>query len=503
MKRDVWKAVIDGEQVDTAGGGRFTVEEPATGGHLAEVVAGTSEDVDRAVASARAAARAGWARLPAVPRAMALRQVAATIREHAEELATLEAREVGKPIHQSRNFDVPFSSVGFEFFAGLSDKVHGEYIPQGPIDAYTVREPVGVVAAIIPFNWPPIHFAAKVAPALAAGNTVVIKPGEQAPLTLIRLTELLNEVLPPGVVNVVPGDGPQAGAALVGHPGVGMISFTGATATGKSVMRGAADNLTPSLMELGGKNPFIVMPDADVRAAVRGAIEGMFFNQGEACTAASRIMLHRDIEAEFLEAFLPAVEALRVGDPLDEETDVGPLVTRGQQKRVLEYLDIGREEGAEVLVEGSLPGEGRYADGFFVRPTVLGNADISMRVVQEEIFGPVTTVSTFDGYEQAIREANGTDFGLVAAVYTGDETLARRASRDLEAGVVFINNYNRSFLGMPFGGVKGSGFGREHAIETLQEFTRTKSVRVRSGLGEPPVWRGAVLADDADQEGRK
>jgi acyl-CoA reductase-like NAD-dependent aldehyde dehydrogenase len=494
--RAIWQAIIDGQPRDAIGGGSFTVDEPATGRPLAQVVQCGAKDVDLAVAAADRALRAGWRAMPPIPRAMLLRRVAEEVRRHAEELAALEAQEVGKPIHQSRMFDVMFCSTAFDFFAGLADKVHGEAIPQGPIDTYTIREPYGVVAAIIPFNWPPIHFAGKVAPALATGNTVVIKPGEQAPLTLIRLTEILNTVLPPGVVNIVPGDGPEAGAALVRHPRVGMVSFTGATATGRHVLRGAAENLTPALMELGGKNPFIVMPDADLSIAVPAAVEGMFFNQGEACTAASRILLHEDIRDAFLADFLPRVAAIRLGDPLDEATDMGPLVTRAQQQRVLGFLETAREEGATILVEGALPDDERLRDGFYVRPTVLTDVDQRSRLVQEEVFGPVVTIQTFGSYEQAIGMANDSDFGLVAGVFTADMTLARRAGRDIEAGVVFVNNYNRTFLGMPFGGMKGSGFGREHALETLNEFVRTKAVRVPSGEGQVPVWRGALREEE-------
>lgn len=496
--REVWQAIIDGHRVDAVGGETFIVDEPATGQPLARVVRCGERDVDIAVTAAQRALQAGWRAMPPIPRAALLRRVAGAISEHAEELAALEAQEVGKPIHQSRMFDVMFCSTAFDFFAGLADKVHGEAIPQGPIDTYTIREPYGVVAAIIPFNWPPIHFAGKVAPALATGNTVVIKPGEQAPLTLIRLTEILNEVLPPGVVNIVPGDGPEAGAALVKHPGVGMVSFTGATATGRHVLRGAAENLTPTLMELGGKNPFIVMPDAHLPTAVRAAVEGMFFNQGEACTAASRILLHVDVRDAFLADFLPRVAAIRLGDPLDEATDMGPLVTRAQQERVLGFLSTAAEEGVTILCEGELPDDPRLADGFYVRPTVLTGVDQNSRLVQEEVFGPIVTIQDFATYEDAIRLANDSDFGLVAGVFTADMTLSRRAARDLEVGVVFVNNYNRTFLGMPFGGMKGSGFGREHALETLNEFVRTKAVRVPSGEGAVPVWRGALFEEERD-----
>jgi acyl-CoA reductase-like NAD-dependent aldehyde dehydrogenase len=493
--RQPWTLHIGGERREAASGEVFVVEEPATGEFLAEVAAGGPEDIDEAVQVARRAYDEHWRSLAGYERAALLSSIADVIREHADELAELETREMGKPLDQARQFDVRFASAVFDYYAGLADKLNGEHIPQGPIDAHTVLEPYGVVGAIIPFNWPPIHLAGKAAPALAAGNTLVMKPGEQAPLTAIKLTELMAEVLPPGAVNVVPGLGAAAGAALVSHPQIGKVSFTGATATGRAVLRGAAENITPAVMELGGKNPFIVMPDAHLEAAVLAALEGMFFNQGEACTAASRILLHAEIHDRFLEMFCPAVESLVVGDGLDQATDLGPLVTRQQQQRVLEYIRIGEEEGAKIIARGRRPDDPRLENGFFVEPIVFGEVDNHMRIAQEEIFGPVTTIIEVQDYDDAIRTANDTAFGLVAAVYTGDTVLADRAAREIEAGVVFINNYHRGFLGMPFGGMKASGYGREHGTETIREFVRTKAVRRPSGLGEIPRWKGARLVD--------
>lgn len=484
-----WTAIIDGKAVEADNGERFVVDEPATGLPLAEVAACGPDEIDRAVTTARRAYQADWRWRPARDRGRLLRRVADVIREHADELAELETREMGKPLEQAREYDLVSAIESFDFFGGIAETLAGELVPQGPISTYTVPEPYGVIGAIIPFNWPPVHLAAKAAPALAAGNTLVIKPAEQAPLAVLRMVELMGEVLPPGTVNVVPGLGRAAGAALVSHPGIGKLSFTGSTATGRSVLVSAAANVTPALLELGGKNPLIVFEDADVGAAVRGAIEGMFFNQGEACTAASRILLHESIADVFLRDFCPAVEGLLVGDGLDPSTDVGPMVSREQQARVLDYIRIGQEEGAEVIAEGVLPTDERLAGGFFVRPTVFARVAPSMRIAREEIFGPVTVVMTFETEEEAVRLANDTEFGLVASVFTQSIARAQRVARQIEAGVIFINNYHRGFLGTPFGGMKASGYGREHAVETIREFARSKAIRMPSGIGPIPEWR--------------
>jgi acyl-CoA reductase-like NAD-dependent aldehyde dehydrogenase len=489
-EREVWKAIIGGNPRDGSTGELFPVHEPATGEVLAEVSTCNEADVDLAVATARRAYDEDWRWRTPRERGQLLLALARLIEEHADELAELETREMGKPLEQSRQFDVRFAHGVSEYFGGLADKLVGDFIPQGPVSVYTVPEPFGVVGAVIPFNWPPIHVCGKTAPALAAGNTIVIKPAEQAPLTAIRVVELMNEVLPPGVVNVVPGFGP-VGAALVGHPGLGKISFTGSTVTGRAVMRAASENLTPTILELGGKNPLIVFSDADLDLAVKGAVEGMYFNQGEACTASSRVLLHESIKDRFMERFCPAVEGLVVGDGLQASTQVGPMVTEQQQQRVLDYIRIGEEEGAKIAARGKLPEDPRLKKGYFVPPIVFDDVKNSMRIAQEEIFGPVVTVMTFQDYEEAIHMANETEFGLVAAVYTGDIARANRAAREIDAGIVFINNYNRAFLGSPFGGMKGSGNGREHGLETIREFVTTKAVRMPSGLGEIPVWSAA------------
>ncbi len=484
--RAIWGAFIGGAFVEPGDEETFEVTEPATGRAIARVVSGGAELVGRAVAEARRA-YPGWRDTPPRERGRLLRLVAAKIRAHAEELAKLEAKEVGKPRRDALRFDVSYCSVGFDYYAGLGETLHGEIIDQGPIEARVIYEPYGVVAAILPFNWPPIHFTKKCAPALAAGNTVVIKPGEQAPLTVLRLAELANEVLPPGVLNAVPGL--AAGPALSAHPQVERITFTGATATGQQVLRSAAENLTYATMELGGKNAVLVLADADLDAAVRVAIEGMFYNQGEACTSTARILVQADVHDEFLARFARAAEALVVGDGLDAATDIGPMVDATQRDKVLGYLRTGLDEGARLVTQGRLPDEERLRDGYWVAPTVLADVTPDMTVAQEEIFGPIACVMRFGTEDEAIEIANGTAYGLTAAICTTDLVRADQIARRLEAGMVFVNNYmRRAFLGSPFGGVKGSGFGRENAIETLHEFVRSKNIRFPSGRSAVPVW---------------
>ncbi|MET7991094.1 aldehyde dehydrogenase family protein [Amycolatopsis sp. NPDC005232] len=487
LPRARWGSFIGGNWVTPEDAPAFAVLEPATGGRLADVVEASDDVVDQAVRDARRAYEGEWGRLTPRERSGLLRKVAALIREYAEELGELEAREVGKPRRDALRFDVSFSSAGFDYFGGLADTLHGDVLDQGPIEARVHYEPYGVVAAILPFNWPPLHFTKKTAPALAAGNTVVIKPGEQAPLAVLRLVEIVNQVLPPGVVNAV--SGLSAGPALAGHGGVERITFTGATKTGQAVLRTAAENLTFATMELGGKNALIVLDDADLQVAVDVAIEGMFYNQGEACTSTARILVHRSLHDEFVERFVAATEKLQVGDGLDAATDIGAMVDARQQQKVLAYVDTAVAEGAKIAYQGETPVDARLAGGFWVPPTVLTGVQPDHTVAQEEIFGPVASILVYDTDEEAVRIANGTAYGLTAALITRDHFRASNLARGLQSGMVFVNNYvRRSFLGSPFGGVKGSGFGRENAAETLHEFVRAKNVRFPSGRGPIPVW---------------
>ncbi len=474
---------------DARTGGRsetFEVLDPATGHKIADVVSGTAADVDEAV---RAAARAGtgWAALTPRRRGAVLRQFAAVIREHAGELAALESAENGKPERDALAFDVTYAHMAFEMFAGLVETLTGTLLDQGPIETHIVREPYGVVGAILPFNWPPIHFAAKCAPALAAGNTVVVKPGDQAPLTVLRLVELAAEVFPPGVVSAVPG--PDAGPALAAHTGLGRITFTGAPGTGRSVMAAAAKTLTLPTMELGGKNALLVFDDADLDIALDSALEGMFFNQGEACTSTARILVQRGVYEKFTQRFVAATAQLKVGAGTDPTVAIGPMVDARQRDRVLSYIDIGTQEGARLVHQGTVPDDPALSGGFWVPPTVFADVTATMRIAQEEIFGPVAALLPFDTEAEAIEIANGTAYGLTAAVFTADAERAHRCARALEAGMVFVNNYFRgALLGSPFGGVKDSGFGSEGWVETLHEFTRPKNIRFLSGSAPVPVW---------------
>jgi acyl-CoA reductase-like NAD-dependent aldehyde dehydrogenase len=484
-RRPLWGPLIGGDWVDVAGAETFDVLEAATARPLASVVATSDELVAAAVGDSRRAYEEVWSLLSPKERGAMMREVAQRIRDHSAEIAEICAREVGKPVRDAARVDVVSCHSSFDYYAGITETTSGEILDQGPIEARVVYEPYGVVAAILPFNWPPIHFSKKCAPALAVGNTVVIKPGEQAPLTVLRLVEIANEVLPPGVVNAV--SGLSAGAALTRHPRVERITFTGATATGRKVMEAAAKNLTYVTLELGGKNALLVLDDADVDGAIRIAIEGMFYNQGEACTSTSRLLVHSSLYDEFSAGFVEATAKLVVGDPLHAATDVGPLVDQRQQQRVQDYIRIGRDEGATLLYQGTVPAG--LDGGFFEAPAVFGDVTPRMTLAQEEIFGPVASLMRFETDDEAVAIANGTEYGLTAAICTKDESRAGRLAARLEVGMVFVNNYTRrNFIGSPFGGVRASGYGREYAQETLLEFVRAKNVRYPSGRGFIPSW---------------
>lgn len=469
---------------------RFTVENPATGTTVTTIQGCGAGEVDTAVCAALEAHH-GWKARSPRERGGWLRRIAAAVREHADEIAWLESTDNGKPFTQARQFDLEAAIAIFELFGALCENLPGAVRDAGPTIDLTMLEPFGVVAAIVPFNWPPLHTAGKLAPALAAGNAVVLKPPEQAPLSVLKMIEIVNAILPDDVVHVVPGGG-ETGAALAGHPLVGKISFTGAPSTGVAVLKTAADNLTPTLMELGGKNPFVLFGDADLDSAIPWAVEAAFFNQGEACTAASRILVHNDIHDEVADRLATAVTRLRVGDGADPDTHVGPLVTAQQRRRVEEYIAIGRSEGATVRAQAALPTDRRLANGHFVAPTLFTGVRPGMRIATEEIFGPVTCLIPFETEHDAVEIANGTEFGLVAGVFTADAERAMRVSRAIRAGMVFVNHYHRAFTGTPFGGVGHSGYGREHALETLHEFGYSKSLRMPSGGAPIPRWAPSI-----------
>lgn len=472
---------------------RFQVENPATGKVITTVQAGDQESVDSAVQAAQKAYETKWRWKTRLERSVFLHKAADELQKHAEELAILLCLENGKPLIDAQNTDVLFLSTIFRYFASIGDKIPSEFFGQGGLYSAIVYEPHGVTAGILPFNWPPVHAGGKLAPALAAGNTMILKPGEQAPLTVMRIVEILQSVLPTDVVQAVPGLGSEVPEALIRHPLVKMVSLTGSTRSGGLAAEAAAPTVTPIVLELGGKNAIIVFEDADVDRAVRDTVDGAFFNKGEACTASSRILVHQAVYATFSAKLAAAVKRIRTGDGLDKATHVGPVVSRSQQEKVLKYIELGQKEGATLAAQGALPSASHLAQGFFVPPTLFTDVTSTMTIANEEIFGPVTCVIPFSTEDEAVEIANSSRYGLFAGVYSADSPRTMRVARKLDVGVVLCNNYFRGVLGTPFGGVKESGYGREHWIGTLKEWSRTKVIRIPTGMGEIPEWRG--LAD--------
>jgi len=471
---------IGGDWADTASGETFETRNPATGEVLAEVAAGGPGEIDRAVTAARDAfASSAWREMNPHRRSELLWALADRIEEEADELAALETRDNGKTYFESRKVDLPSVVENFRYFAGLADKIHGETIPvSGPFLNYTLREPRGVVGCIVPWNFPLSLAAWKVAPALACGNTVVLKPAEETPLTALRLGELASEVgFPDGVLNVVAGLGEKAGSALVRHPDVDLIAFTGSTETGKAVMREAAETLKEVSLELGGKSPNVIFADADLEDAVRGASTGIFYGKGEVCAAGSRILVEREIHDDFLEAFRARAESMKPGDPMEKSTRLGAIVSEAQLERVIDYVETGKKEGARLVTGGertSWDGKGN-----FVTAAVFADVEPEMTIAQEEIFGPVAAVIPFDDLDDGVEKANQTIYGLAAGVWTRDVGKAHRLASEIEAGTVWINTYNQYDSGSPFGGYKKSGFGRDLGWRSaLEKYTRTKSVWV-------------------------
>lgn len=471
---------IDNGWVEAASGDTFPDLNPATGELLAEVAAGSAADVDRAVQSSRSAFRsAGWRRMSPHKRAHLLWKLAELLERNADELAALETRDQGKPYFESRKVDLPSVVENFRYFAGVAARMEGETIPvQGPYLTYTLREPLGVVGCIVPWNFPLSLAAWKVAPALACGNTVVLKPAEQTPLTALRLGELAAEAgFPPGVLNVVTGTGEVAGDALVRHPDVAAIAFTGSTEVGRLITRNAADTLKRVSLELGGKSPNIVFADADLAAAVRGASTGIFYGMGEVCAAGSRILVQDSVYGAFLDGLVDRARKMTVGDPMDPATRLGAIVTEEHLQRIMGYVGAGRSEGARLVVGGERTTvDGR---GNFVQATVFADVDPSMTIAREEIFGPVAAVIPFTDMEDAVAKANDTVYGLAAGVWTRDIGKAHRMAQELEAGTVWINTYNQYDSAAPFGGYKESGHGRDlGARSALEKYTQTKAVWV-------------------------
>ena len=472
------KLIINGEAVDSASGKTFTSINPATEEPITAVAQAGVEDVDRAVQAARAAFAGPWSKMRPAERQRILWRLGDLILEHADEIARLETLDNGKPIFESRQIDVPMVANCFHYFSGWVTKLAGETLPVSPaFFTYTLREPIGVVGAIIPWNFPMIMVGWKCAPALAAGNCVVLKPAELTPLTAIRIGELALEAgLPPGVLNVLPGPGSVVGEALVKHPGVDKITFTGSTEVGRHVMRLCAETAKKVTLELGGKSPNIVFADADLEAALRGASTGIFYGKGEVCAAGSRLLVEAGIHDEFVGKLAERAKKLVPADPLDPKTRLGALVSEPQMKKVLGYVETGIQEGARLAAGGQRqPVNGK---GYFVQATVLDEVENRMRVAQEEIFGPVLSVIRFDDVEDAVRKGNEVLYGLAAGVWTKDVKKAHAVARKLQAGTVWINAYNYYDAGMPFGGFKASGFGRDLGPDSLREYTQVKSVWV-------------------------
>jgi betaine-aldehyde dehydrogenase len=487
-----YQLFIDGKWVDAESGKTFTTPNPATGATLAEVSEGDKADIDKAVAAARRALEGKWSKVSARDRGRMLYKLSQLIEAKTPELAALETSDNGKPIRETSYVDLPQVVENFEYFAGWATKIEGETIPvPGPMFNYTLREPVGVCGQIIPWNFPLLMAAWKLAPALAAGNTVVLKPAEQTPVGAMELASLIQEAgFPDGVVNVVPGYGETAGAALASHPDIDKVAFTGSTEVGKIIARAAADNLTKVSLELGGKAPNIVFADADIEQAVNGAMMGIYFNQGQVCCAGSRLFLDARVKDEFLERFKEKSSRVRVGDPMDKNTQMGPQVSEEQLNRIKGYVDIAKEEGAQVLTGGCPPQlEGDFRNGYFFQPTIFGDVKNSMRVAQEEIFGPVVSVITFEDEEDLIKQANEVVFGLSAGIWTKDITRAHRFARAIKAGTVWINTFNMFNAASPFGGYKQSGYGREMGKHALEMYTQVKSVWVDLS-GKPIGWFG-------------
>ena len=487
-----YQLFIDGQWLDAESGKTFTTPNPSTGESLAEVAEADKADIDKAVIAARKAFEGKWSKISARDRGRLLYKLAQLIEQNAPELAKLETADNGKPIRESQFVDLPQVAENFEYFAGWSTKIEGETIPvPGKMFNYTLREPLGVCGQIIPWNFPLLMAAWKLAPALAAGNTVVLKPAEQTPVTAMELGKLIQEAgFPDGVVNIVPGYGESAGAALAAHPGINKIAFTGSTEVGKIIARAAAENLTKVSLELGGKAPNIVFADADLEQAVNGAMMGIFFNQGQVCCAGSRLFVEEDVKDEFLSKLKEKSQKIIVGDPMDQATQMGPQVSEEQLGRIKSYVNIGRDEGAGIYCGGETPQlAGAFQQGYFFQPTILTNVTNQMRVAQEEIFGPVVSVLDFKDEDDLIKQANETIYGLSAGIWTRDITRAHRFAREINAGVVWINTFNIFNAASPFGGYKQSGYGREMGKHALELYTQVKSVWVDLS-GKPIGWFG-------------
>lgn len=469
---------IDGEWVDSTGDGRIDVRDPTTGERLATAQAGNDADIERAVTAAWRGYDS-WGDLSPAERQTVLMRVADRIEDRAEEFARLDVLDNGKPIREARG-DIELVVDHFRYFAGAARTLEGATVPvDGDQHVETIREPYGVVGQITPWNFPLLMVAWKLAPALAAGNAVVLKPAEETPLSLIEFIHEVGDLFPDGTINVVTGYGPEAGASLVEHPRVRKIAFTGSTEVGRGVMKGAANNLTDITLEMGGKSPLIVFPDADLERAVTVALDAMFYNAGECCCAGTRLFVHEDLRERFVDRFATAAEELVLDDPLLEETEMGPKVSTAQVERTERYIHLAEQVGGRIVTGGDRPDDEQLRGGNFIAPTVIEGAPHGTRVAQEEIFGPVELVFGWESYDSLIERVNDVEFGLAAGIVTEDISRAHRAARDIEAGNIWVNQYNEFPAGQPFGGYKQSGIGRETGKETIEAYTQTKTINFR------------------------
>ncbi len=474
--------LIGGAWQDASGGATMPVVNPATEEVIAEVASATSADVDAAVAAARAALSGPWSKMSARERGRLVWKLGERLTKQIDEVSRLETLHNGKPIMESRHIEVPMAAECLQYFAGWADKIQGETVPvKAQALVYTLREPLGVVACIVPWNFPLLLAIWKVAPALATGNTVILKPASQTPLTALALGQLALDVgFPPGVLNIITGSGATVGDAIVRHPGIDKIAFTGDTSTGRGIMRTAADTVKHLTLELGGKSPNIVFADADLDAAVRGATTGIFYGKGEVCAAGSRLLVDKSIKDQFIAKVAERAKKMVAGDPLDPKTRLGAISSKNQLDRVLKYVELGKKEGATLVAGGSRTDIGT-GKGYFMQPTVFSDVTPDMTIAREEIFGPVLAAIEFGDVDDAIARANDSIYGLAAGVWTKDIKKAHYVASKLQAGTVWINTYNVYDTAAAFGGYKQSGVGREMSVHALDYYTQIKTVWVDLG----------------------